>query len=100
MAQVTVKEVVPPVAPVREVTLVLSEVEARALVEVLSRTGGDPRTTAGRHTEAIYDALVEQGIGEEQEQEGDGGGRPLLVATKVRDSSALYFTRDLKGEVR
>lgn len=98
MAQVTVKEVVPPVAPVREVTLVLSGVEAQALVEVLSRTGGDPRTTAGRHTEAIYDALVEQGIGEEQE--GDGGGRPLMVATKVRDSSVLYFTRDLPGEVR
>lgn len=59
MAKATKKEIPPvPVAPVVEVTLVLSKEEAETLLAVLGRVGGNPYTTRRKHTQDVYNALL------------------------------------------
>lgn len=94
MAKAKVEVVIPPVAALREVTLVLSELEARTLVEILAHIGGDPVKTARRHAASIYEALLDAGFEPVYEEEH------LMKYRKVGDSHGLYFVADLPGEVR
>ena len=64
-------ETIPPVVPIREFVLRLSEDEARVLIDILGRVGGKPDRTRRKYSEPIRDLLVSE-LGREPTTDLDG----------------------------
>lgn len=65
-------------------SLTLSEQEAQALVDVLSKIGGDPYCSSRKHTQAVLDALM-----------GEGFYWRKSVFTKPDGEVGLYFKNEV-----
>ena len=64
-------ETIPPVVPVKEFILRMSEEEAEAVIAVLGRVGGNPDTSRRKNIQKVYDLLYDElGTGDTSDLDG------------------------------